>query len=179
MSSFGFAVGTIGIVLLVLLGWRLLNRIFLVRRQNLNRETAHEYFNHIQEVQKLTPIKSTLLLMPGEVAFYEDAAELCEKRRSRSLMKPAKVKPRLKVLQAGVLVLTDQRLVFAGGLQIRSLLLNDIVSAKAWVDSVELTLRKSPISKFYRVKNPLIWSRLIEGITSGSLREFIPHNPAK
>jgi NADH:ubiquinone oxidoreductase subunit 5 (subunit L)/multisubunit Na+/H+ antiporter MnhA subunit len=181
MSSFGVVIGLLAITLVGFIAWRLISRVFLVARENSNVKAAHDYFNHIHSSQKLTTIESSILLMPGELAFLESAAELCEKKPSLFYMDEllnlgegaSAVSPRLNVLQAGVLVLTQERLVFVSWLETRSAQLRDIVSAKDWVDSVELRLKPSLNSEFYCVENPIIWSRLIEGMALGRFRSLI------
>ncbi len=179
--SIGIVIGVVAIILVGFIGWRLVSRLFLVARENANANAAHDYFNRIQRLQKLTPIESSILLMPGEVAFLEAAAELCEQKLPllyagelfKDLEVVAAVEPRLTMIQAGLLVLTNTRLVFASWLETRSLPLKDIVSAKGWVNSVELRVLPNLNAEFYCVENPIIWSGLIEGIASGRFQGLI------
>ncbi len=183
MSILDLSIGLIGVILVCLIGWKLIGRIFIVERQYANAAGAAEYFNHLKRVQKLTPINSSVLLGSGETAFFEAPAELCEMKPQLLFATPTLIdlgkdtftaKPRLKVsTESGVLVLTDKRLIFIDGLEACLLELKDIVLVRAWSDSVELKVSRSTDRPFYRVENPIIWCKLIDGMVTGNLQSFI------
>ena len=173
-------IGLIAVSLVFFIGWRLIRRLLFVERQHANAGAAYRYFHNIQSSQKLTSIESGILLMTGELALLEGAAEHCEKKSSllRSTGRlftfaASSAQPKLKTIQTGVLVLTQKRLVFVSWLETRSLQLEEIDSAKSWVDSIELIVKPSQNSVFYGVENPIVWSKLIDGLTSGRLQRFV------
>jgi hypothetical protein len=129
---------------------------------------ARRFFDQLLALHKLTPVRSSVLLAPGETAFFESAADLCVKRSFMSLSHAFG----LKVIDSGVLVFTDERLIFADGLENRSLCLKDITFVKDWDGAIEVVSRENQHSQFYRVGNPVIWERLINGILTGALQSF-------
>jgi len=167
--------------------WTFIDSKALAEREAINAKAAHDYFNELQIRQELTPINTGgVLLMLGESAFLQEAVPLLvEKaiRRGGSIGNfyfggsDAKPQPRLKYADFGVLVLTDQRLIFEGCSESRSLKYDEVISVKASVDTIEVSSSQSAKSDFYRVENPMIWLGLIDGMVSGRLTSFT--KPAK
>jgi hypothetical protein len=142
--------------------WKAIRKKSLISRQAANASAAHEYFNELHALQKLIPINTRVLLMPGETAYLEEATRLCSQSQKR-----------LRYVSAGTLVLTDKRLIFVGRAEAESISLKDITAAKAWVNAVEVSSSRRHRNQIYQVINPIIWSTLISGIAFGAFRGFI------
>ena len=76
---------------------------------------------------------------------------------------------RLREIDSGILVLTNQRLIFDGGNENRSVNLRDVISANAWSDAIEISSSRRQKSQIYRVQNPIIWAQMIQMLASGKL----------
>jgi hypothetical protein len=163
MNAFDFNIAMIG-VLVGFGGWRIISDFSRIERRNAVELAARRFFNHLQTVQKLAPVKSVVMLLMGETAFLQSAADLCVRRYFAFP---------LKSIDSGVLVLTNQRLVFTNGLESRSLSLKDIVSVNERGDAIEVSSCEQQLSDFYRVGNPIIWERLISGMAAGAFQSLI------
>lgn len=76
----------------------------------------------------------------------------------------------LKQIDSGTLTITTRRLIFTGTMESRVTKAKDIVSAKAWDDAIEVSSQKRMKSSIYSVRNPLIWSRVVQMAAKGAQR---------
>lgn len=143
------------------------------------RADSDEYFALLDHSEGLPIIPTNILLQPTERSFYCAPSALYETRavryyqsgfagfrvargvwiggssgRSVSHQEWAK-------LDSGTLTVTNQRIVFDGGAQTRTVLLRKIVSVDSMRDSVEVSVENRQKSMVFEAANPLILATII------------------
>jgi hypothetical protein len=149
----------------------------------------------VSKTASLPPVQTHIVLSRGEVAIRQEATQLHEARavrlyggigtrigrihvgggRSTSYQ-------RLQPIDTGILLLTNQRLVFDGQKENRILKANEIVSVQSSVDAIEVSSSRRQKSQVYTVGNPRIWATLLQSVVSGqgdTLRAAIEKGVAK
>ena len=82
---------------------------------------------------------------------------------------------RLREIDSGILVLTNQRLIFDGGHETRSVNLPDVISANAWSDAIEISSSRRQKNQICTVQNPIIWAQMIQMLASGKVEVTANH----
>jgi len=149
------------------------------------RVDAHKYLALLDRSDGLPTIPTDILLQPAERSFYCASSALYETRavryyqsgfagfrvargiwiggsggRSVSNQEWAK-------LDTGTLTVTNQRLVFDGAAQTRTIPLQRIVSVNSMCDSVEVSVENRQKSMVFEAANPLILSAIIRLASKG------------
>jgi len=151
-------------------------------RQRMNRDEAYRFFVDIEQ-QKTLPITHVdVVLKEGEVGVFQEPSVLLETRAYRIYGGAgtrvgriylsggaSESRQRLREIDSGILVLTNQRLLFDGGNENRSVNLRDVISANAWSDAIEISSSRRQKSQIYRVQNPIIWAHMIQMLASGKV----------
>jgi hypothetical protein len=136
-------------------------------RQNKNHEEAHNFFKDMAERKKLPVAQVAVVLKKGETALLQEPSVLLETRAYRVYGGAgtrvqgiylgggaSESHQRLREIDAGTLALTNQRLIFDGGHENRSVNLPDVISANAWSDAIEISSSRRQKSQIYTVQNP-------------------------
>lgn len=152
-------------------------------RLKINREEAPQFFRDLERRKKLPVVPVAVVLRQGEMGIFQEASTLYETRayrlyggggtRIRGIYVgggASESHQRLREIDSGNLVLTNQRLIFNGSTENRAVILRDILSASAWSDSVEISSSRKQKNQIYRVRNPLIWSQIIQMLAAGQIQ---------
>lgn len=154
------------------------------RRARLERlkEEAVGVINQIARTGTLKAPATRLILPEGEVAILEEQSLLFESRAYRLYGGVgtrvggvyvgggvSESQQRLKKIDEGILTLTNERLIFDGGLENRSITLSDILSVNPWLDAIEVSIHRKAKSQVFSVLNPFVWTMLIGQIAAGKL----------
>jgi Bacterial protein of unknown function (DUF853) len=151
-------------------------------RQKRNREEAHSFFQAMDERKKLLVTNVDVVLKKGEMGLFQEPSVLLETRAYRIYGGlgtriqgiylgggASESHQRLREIDSGILVLTDQRLIFDGRHENRSINLPDVISANAWSDAIEISSSRRQKSQIYTVQNPIIWAQMIQMLASGTV----------
>jgi hypothetical protein len=151
-------------------------------RQNRNREEAYSFFQAMDEQKKLPVTHVDVVLKAGEVGLFQEPSVLLETRAYRVYGGAgtrvgriylgggaSESHQRLREIDSGILVLTNQRLIFDGGSENRSVNLRDVISANAWSDAIEISSSRRQKSQIYTVQNPIIWAQMIQMLASSKV----------
>lgn len=149
------------------------------RVQNMNNE-AQLFFTSLAQSGRLPAATVDIVLKSGEIGLFQEPSVLYESRAYRVFGGAgtrvagiyigggaSESQQRLKEIDSGTIVLTNQRLVFDGQTQNRVLNLKDVISATPWLDAIEVGCSRRQKSQVYKVKNPLIWAPLIKMLGGG------------
>jgi Bacterial protein of unknown function (DUF853) len=151
-------------------------------REKRNRDEAYRFFVDIEQEKKLPVTEVDVVLKDGEVGVFQEPSVLLETRAYRVYGGAgtrigriyvgggaSESHQRLREIDSGILVLTNKRSIFDGGHESRSVNLQDIISAKAWSDAIEISSSRRQKSQIYTVKNPILWAEMIQMLASGKL----------
>lgn len=161
------------------------------RLQRLNNE-LNLFINQVKTSKSLTPINTHLVLQENENAYLKTNTTLLETRSVRyhkrsglafRVMRGGYVgggggasesQDEWRVIDKGILTLTNQRLVFDGDKEDRVIPLKKIISVNCSLDSIEVSTETRKKSMVFPVKNPLIWTATIQLFikTSGDLGQL-------
>lgn len=146
------------------------------------RVEAEHFFSDLANRKRLPIVSVDIVLKEGEVGILQEPSTLMETRafrvyggggtRIRGIYiggGASESHQRLRQIDSGKLTLTNQRLVFDGDNENRSVKLSDVLSAKAWQDAIEVSTSKRQKSQIYTVQNPLIWAEMIQNLASGKI----------
>jgi hypothetical protein len=86
---------------------------------------------------------------------------------------------RLKQIDSGNLILTNQRLVFDGSTENRTINIKDVLSAKAWSNAIEVSSSRRQKSRVFHVKNPIIWATMIQMLADGNMKLTLNKSEAR
>ncbi len=181
----------IGIALLVVLlvASRKLSRH---RREQLLRRQQQEAQKLIQDVSssgRLPVVKDPpILLHEGEFATLMADSKLIEERAVRlgayGGMRVAKgmwigggqseSHGELRAIDSGLLVLTNQRLVFVGSMRTSEIPLKKIVNVTEWVDALQVNTSARQKAQTFTIPNPFIWGTLIRMLTENPTIAQLP-----
>ena len=159
---------------------RILNANAAKEALRVKRLEADAFLNNLAETKTLPEISVSIVLKKGETGILQEQSNLFETRAQR-LYGGAGTRiekiyvgggasesvQRLRQIDSGTLVLTNQRLVFDGGSQNRATNLGDILSASAWQDAIEISSSRRQKSQVYSVSNPIIWASMIQNLAKG------------
>ena len=148
-------------------------------RKALLFKQARDFAATVQQNRALPTVATNIILKPGETALYSTPSALYETRavrhyqaghtgfrvakgvnvggtsgRSTSTQEWAKI-------DTGWLTITNKRLVFDGGKQDRTVLLNKIVSVTCSLTGIEVTAEGRQKSMVFDAANPLIASTIV------------------
>src|SRR5215510_1532346 len=151
-------------------------------RQKRNRDEAYRFFLEIEEQKKHPITQVDVVLKEGEVGVLQAPSVLLETRAYRIYGGAgtrvgriylsggaSESHQRLREIDSGILVLTNKRLIFDGGHENRSIRLQDVISANAWSDAVEISSSRRQKSQIHTVQNPILWAEMIQMLASGKL----------
>jgi len=143
---------------------------------------AKMFFARLEHRTKLPTVVVDIVLKDGEFGIFQEPSILYESRSYRVFGGggtrvagiyigggASEAQQRLREIDSGKIVLTNQRLVFDGQLENRVLNLKDVVSATPWTDAIEVGSSRKQKSQIYTVENPLIWAPMIKMLASGKL----------
>ena len=143
---------------------------------------AKMFFASLEHRSRLPTMAVDIVLKSGEFGIFQEPSILYESRSYRVFGGGAtrvagvyigggasEAQQRLKEIDSGKIILTNQRLVFDGQLENRVLNLKDVVSATPWTDAIEVGSSRKQKSQIYTVENPLIWAPMIQMLASGKL----------
>jgi len=157
-------------------------RKYLWRKKLLSQ--ANRYFAEVNSQKGLIPITSTILLKKGEQAYLETNTTLMETRSVRyssgggAGVRVAKgvyvgaggskseSNQEWRRIDTGVLVVTNQRIIFDGSSQNRVSQLDSILSVTPYFDAIEISLDGRQKSIMFDVANPYIWAAVINILCS-------------
>jgi hypothetical protein len=148
----------------------------------LKRVAADAFLNNLTETKTLPEISVSIVLKKGETGVLQEQSNLFETRAQRLYggggTRIGKIYvgggasesvQRLRRIDSGTLVLTNQRLVFDGGSQNRATNLADVLSASTWQDAIEISSSRRQKSQVYSVSNPTIWASMIQNLANGNI----------
>lgn len=145
----------------------------------------HQFLSQLQTDGGLHSIRVHLALKPKESAFRQSAAEMYETRSVRystgggstsvRVMKGVSVRSgstrqsesyeEMRLLDQGVLTLTDQRFVFAGSHENRVIPLAKVLTVKQFVDAIAISVENKAKTVYFFVDNPAIWYAVYQILT--------------
>jgi hypothetical protein len=149
-------------------------------RKNKLIEELNLFTEQIKARKSLIPITTVVLLRKGEKAYLEGNTTLLETRAIRyhtrggmgfRVMKGVYVggasgtsesKDEWRVIDKGILTLTNERLIFDGDKEDRVIPLKKIISVKTSLDSIEISAETRKKSMLFTLNNPLIWATVIQ-----------------
>ena len=159
-------------------------RSFFNKRKSADRikqmaNDAEMFFASL-EGRVLPPVETPIVLKDGECAFFQEPSILYESRSYRVFGGggtriggiyvgggASEGHERLRQIDSGILILTNQRLVFDGQTQSRAVNVKDVISATPWSDAKEVSSSRKQKSQIYTVGNPLVWAPMIKLIAQG------------
>lgn len=168
-------------------------RSFFNKRKSADRvkqmaNDAEMFFASLKG-QVLPPIETAIVLKDGECAFFQEPSVLYESRSYRVFGGggtrvagvyigggASEAHERLRQIDSGTLILTNQRLVFDGQTQSRAVNVKDVISATPWSDAIEVSSSRRQKSQIYTVGNPLIWAPMIRLIAQGKFSMAAAHD---
>lgn len=153
---------------------------------------AEMFFASLEHRSRLPTTAVEIVLKSGEVGIFQEPSILYESRSYRVFGGggtrvagiyigggASEAQQRLKEIDSGKIVLTNQRLVFDGQMENRVLNLKDVVSATPWTDAIEVGSSRKQKSQIYTVGNPLIWAPMIQMLARGKLPISTEHTGSK
>jgi len=152
-------------------------------RQKRNRDEAYRFFLEIEEQKKQPITQVDVVLKEGEVGVFQEPSVVLETRAYRVYGGAgtrvgriylsggaSESRQRLREIDSGILVLTNQRLIFDGGNENRSVHLRDLISANAWSDAIEISSGRRQKSQIYTVQNPILWAEMVQMLANGKIQ---------
>jgi hypothetical protein len=138
------------------------------KRWKKMRKEAKNFFRDMKAHKKRPIVPVNVILKEGEVGILQEPSMLYETRTDRLYDgRGSKFRQRLKHVDSGRIILTNQRLIFDGQWENRSTNLHDVKSARLLEDAIEVSTRQK--SQIYAVGNPLIWAKTIQQFVSGNI----------
>ena len=169
LAATGAAALAIGIPLWV----RQARKAEVRRKTRENLAAARGFWEEAERRGGLKPVETTLLLKPGEQAYFCERAGLMEPRAVRTGT-GNRVGVRVarglwvstgtstyesndvwKRLDEGMLTITNRRIVFDGGMGTRNLELAKLISVNPQVDGIEVAVENRDRSLGFTCSNPL------------------------
>jgi hypothetical protein len=151
-------------------------------RQKRNRDEAYRFFVDIEQQKTLPGTQVDVVLKEGEIGVFQEPSVLLETRAYRVYGGAgtriggiyvgggaSESHQRLREIDSGILVLTNQRLIFDGQHESRSVNVSDVISANAWSDAIEISSSRRQKSQICTVQNPIIWAEMIQMLASGKV----------
>lgn len=145
-------------------------------------DDAKIFFASLENRTQLPTTAVNIVLKSGEFGIFQEPSILYESRSYRVFGGggtnvagifigggASEAHQRLKEIDSGKIVLTNQRLVFDGQMENRVLNLKDVVSATPWTDAIEVGSSRKEKNQIYTVGNPLIWGPMIQMLAGGKL----------
>jgi hypothetical protein len=145
------------------------------------RKMQHQVEEHLAFLQyfvsknrSLPQVQTEVMLHPGEVAYFSEPAQLAESRAvrytrgmgggtriGRGMMlggwgSRSASRMELQVLSDGWLVVTNQRVIFDGNTDNRTAPLEDVLSARAGSDYLDITISGRQKSHVFVIRNPMM-----------------------
>jgi len=131
--------------------------------------------------KQLPSIRVSILLKEREQGIFEEPSILSEARGHQSFGGGAvevegvmlggltsRNVDQVEEIDSGALVLTNQRLVFTGKMENRTVQLKDVIAVRRHPQAIEISAAGK--SQFYSVRNPILWSETINQLASGNAR---------
>ncbi|HEY5040237.1 MAG TPA: hypothetical protein VIJ93_14315, partial [bacterium] len=104
----------------------------------------------------------------GEITESPDPPMPLDKNEVPFLQEPSKLRNQYASLDEGIIVLTNQRIIFIGKKQKCWIDLKSISSITSWAKDIEIkTINKNYI---FSVQNPLIWNFAVGGFIKGQIK---------
>lgn len=144
---------------------------------------AESYIAEVKDKKALPTIVSSVFLDKGEQAFLEEETELNETRAVRKhsggmrgigfrVAKGVHVgvgrrsgtsesHQEWRMIDAGSLIITNQRLIFRGGKENRVVPLKKILDVSISIDAIEVAVESKSKSMIFPVKNGYLWGAII------------------
>ena len=157
-------------------------------RQKRNRDEAYRFFVDIEQQKTLPGTQVDVVLKEGEIGVFQEPSVLLETRAYRVYGGAgtriggiyvgggaSESHQRLREIDSGILVLTNQRLIFDGQHESRSVNLRDVISANTSSDAIEISSNRRQKSQIYKVQNPIIWAQMIQMLASGKVEVAASH----
>ena len=162
------------------------------KKQELERQQkiveAENYINVIKEKKALSIIKPSIFLEKNEQAFLEEKTKLHETRAIRkysggmkgvgfrvargvyvgagSRSGTSESHQEWRLIDTGNLIITNQRLIFRGGKENRTISLKKILSVSVSLDAIEVAVESKSKSVVFPVKNGYIWGAILNIVKS-------------
>jgi hypothetical protein len=170
---------------------------FLFKKKNQEKrkkkllEELNLFIEQIKAKKVIEPIKTEILLKEGEKAFLKEDTTLLETKAVRYHKTKAigvriipgvyigfapgrsESKEEWRIVDRGVIILTNQRLIFDGSKEDRVIPLKKIISIKPSLDSIEISTENRKKIMLFNVNNPFIWATLIQILVKGGDLEKI------
>jgi len=140
---------------------------------------ANSWIDDLKKEKNLKSVSTNIILKQGEEAYIVTESNLYENRGTTyskssghgGAVRIAKgvyiggsnrsgsseTRQELKLIDKGVLTLTNKRLVFDGNRENRSIPIDKIISVDHYTDSVEISSESRSKSMLFNVPNPYIW----------------------
>lgn len=152
------------------------------RLESLKAE-SDEFFAKLKNGEITEGPDTSLILKNNEVACLQEDSILYESRSKRIYAGTGtRIKgiyigggestsvSQLKKIDQGTLTLTNQGLVFVGGLETRYFKFGQINAIKAWADAIEISSMKKQKNSLFEVRNPFIWEIYAKLLISGKVK---------
>ncbi len=178
------------IALALLLGGIAAAILIVVDRLGKNKRTAaaaalakrnYDEARDFKRRRQLPSIQVSILLKTGEQGIFEEPSVLSEARRHQSFGGggveiegitvgglTSRQVDQIEEIDLGALILTNQRLVFTGKMENRTVQLKDLIAVKRHPQQIEINATGK--SQFYAVRNPILWADTINQLAGGVAR---------
>ena len=137
--------------------------------------------------KKLPPVRSSLILKPGERAYFSETNVNLYETRAYSIgvgvgtrigkiflgSHKSESRDGLKKVDEGWLTITNRRLVFSGRMQQRTLLINEIEDIVSHLDYFSISSEKRDKKLLFQVENPTLWQVLIRNSANGNMEKVL------
>lgn len=146
------------------------------------KQESIRFLERMRQSGKVACPPTNVILQAGEIALLDEASILYESRAYRVGGGAgtriggmyigggvSESQQRLKEITQGRVTLTNERLIFDGSLENRTLRLPDIVSVEPWSDAIEVNTQRRAKSLVIQVANPILWTTMVEQIASGKI----------
>ena len=170
-----------GILLCAGVGSLIFVRFFKARQERKRwervQEEADAYLAAVEKTKGLPAVTTSLLLPAGEYAYYCAPSNLYEAREVRRYYSysltddvalgsswPGAAQQQLARIDSGTLTITNQRLIYAGPMEERTVLLANVISIETSRDSVQISSSCREKSMLFGAANPLILAMVIRTI---------------
>ncbi len=145
---------------------------------------AELYIEKAKESKALSTVKPSIFLNPGEHAFFEEQSNLKETRAVRKTggggvgfrvakgvyvggySGQAESHQEWRTLDAGELIVTNEKIVFQGTKENRMFPINKILSVETFTDGAEVTIESRTKSVIFTARNPYILSAILHIVRS-------------
>lgn len=144
-------------------------RVWRKERESRWRKEAEALLDPVKAGARVPEAQVDLLLEPGELGVLQEESVLLEPRAhggAAARMGRALSGGGSKKVDAGVLILTTQRLVFDGQLGHRTFPLRELESVEPSGHAIEAGTARDPRRQAFKVRNPYLWTALIRLLAS-------------